>query len=107
AYARQKQLDGEPATEVDAFKDVFARDSWQGFLQLRIRSLEAQGQPDPDEITSFYARAGDLDRAFAWLEKSYAGRSARLTNLNVDGRYDHLRTDPRFADMLRRVGLGS
>jgi len=105
AYARQKQLDGEPATEVDSFKEVFAKDSWRGFLQLRIRSLEAQGQPDPDEIASFYARAGDLERAFAWLEKSYAGRSARLTHLKVNARYDNLRTDPRFADMLRRVGL--
>jgi adenylate cyclase len=106
-YARQKQLDGEPATEVDAFKDVVAKDSWPGFLLHRIRSLEAQEQPDCDEITSFYARAGDLDRAFAWLEKSYASRSARLTHLKVDARYDNLRADPRFADMLRRVGLGS
>jgi TolB-like protein/Tfp pilus assembly protein PilF len=107
AYARQKQLDGEPATEVAALKEVFARESWPGFLQLRIRSLEAQGQPDCDEIASFYARVGDLDRAFAWLEKSYAGRSARLTHLKVDARYDNLRADARFADMLRRVGLGS
>jgi adenylate cyclase len=107
AYARQKQLDGEPVAEVDAFKEVFAKDSWPGFLQLRTRALEAQGQPDPDEIASFYARAGDLDRAIAWLEKSYAGRSARLTHLKVDARYDNLRADPRFADMLRRVGLGS
>jgi serine/threonine-protein kinase len=107
AYARQKQLDGEPATEVAAFKEVFARESWPGFLQLRIRSLEAQGQPDCDEIASFHARVGDLDRAFAWLEKSYAGRSARLTHLKVDARYDNLRADARFADLLRRVGLGS
>ena len=107
AYARQKQLDGEPATEVAAFKEVFARESWPGFLQLRIRSLEAKGQPDCDELASFYARVGDLDRAFSWLEKSYAGRSARLTHLKVDARYDNLRADARFADMLRRVGLGS
>jgi TolB-like protein len=107
AYARQKQLDGEPATEVAAFREVFAKESWPGFLRLRIRSLEAQGQPDCDEIASFYARVGDLDRAFAWLEKTYAGRSARLTHLKVNARYDNLRADPRFADMLRRVGLGS
>src|SRR5204863_440581 len=104
---RQTQLDGEPATEVAALKEAFAKDSWPGFLQLRIRSLEAQGQPDCDEIAAFSARVGDLDRAFAWLEKSYAGRSPRLTHLKVDARYDNLRADARFADMLRRVGLGS
>jgi len=105
AYARQKQLDGLPATEVIAFKDAFARESWSGFLQFRIRSLEALALPDSDELASFCARAGDLDRAFTWLEKSYAGRSARLTHLKVDARYDNLRADPRFADLLRRVGL--
>jgi adenylate cyclase len=107
AYTRQQQLDGEPASEVDAFKDSFAKDAWLGFLQCRIRSLEAQGQPDSDEIASLCARMGDLDRAFVWLERSYAGRSARLTHLKVDSRYDNLRADPRCADMLRRVGLGS
>jgi len=104
-YARQKLLDGEPEAEVDALTDAFTRDSWLGFLRQRIRALEAQREPAPDEIASFYARAGDLDRAFAWLEKSYASRSARLTHLKVDARYDNLRADPRFADLLGRVGL--
>jgi len=107
AYARQKQLDGEPATEVVAFKEVFARESWRGFLQHRIRSLEAQAQPDCDEVAALSARLGDCDRAFAWLQKSYANRSGKLTHLKVDARYDNLRSDPRFADLLRRVGLSS
>jgi adenylate cyclase len=106
AYARQKQLDGEPAAEVDALRDAFTQDGWQGFLRSRIRALEAQRQPDPDELASFCARAGEVDRALAWLEKSYAGRSGRLTHLKVDARYDNLRADARFADLLRRVGLG-
>ena len=41
----------------------------------------------------------------AWLEKSYLRRSPRLALLKVDPRYDKLRGDPRFADLLRRVGL--
>ena len=104
-YARQKRLDGEPATEVDAFKEAFSKDSWPGFLRHRIAYLKAQGQPVPEEIASFYARVGELDHAFTWLEKSYTGRSARLTHLKVDARYDNLRADQRFSDLLRRVGL--
>jgi len=107
AYARQKALDGVPASEVAAFHDAFAKDSWPGFLKARIQSLEAQGPAAADELASLYARLGDLDSAFAWLEKCYADRSARLTHLKVDARYDSLRADPRFADLLRRVGLGS
>ncbi len=108
AYVRQKQLDGEPASEVIAFQDACAGDSWPGFLRARVRSLEAEaraGQAVADELASLYARLGELDRAFAWLEKSYADRSARLTHLKIDARYDNLRDDPRFADLLRRVGL--
>jgi adenylate cyclase len=108
AYARQKALDGVPASAVAAFQDAFAKDSWPGFLKARIQSLEAQGQAGQavaDELASLYARAGDADRALAWLEKSYADRSARLTHLKVNARYDNLRDDPRFADLLRRVGL--
>jgi TolB-like protein len=105
AYARQKLLDGEGAAEVDAFRSAFASDSWPGFLRQRTRSLESQTQPDCDELGSLYARLGDADRALAWLERSYASRSARLTHLKVDARYDNLRADSRFADLLRRVGL--
>jgi adenylate cyclase len=107
AFARQKQLHGESAAEVAAFSDAFGKEAWRGFLQYRIGSMAAQDQPDADELASFSARLGDLDRAFAWLEKCYAGRSARLTHLKADARYDNLRADPRFADMMRRVGLAS
>jgi adenylate cyclase len=106
AYARQQLLDGEPAVEVEKLHEVFASDSWLGFLRFRVRALEAQRQPNPDEIASFYARLGDLDRAFTWLEQSYADRSARLTHLRVDARYDNLRSDQRFVNLLHRVGLG-
>jgi len=106
-YARQKLLDGEPPAEVDALTDAFARDAWRGFLQQRIRALEAKSEPVPEEVAAFCARAGDRDRAFTWLEKSYASRSARLTHLKVDARYDNLRADPRFTDLLGRVGLSA
>jgi hypothetical protein len=52
-----------------------------------------------------YAAVGDSDRAFAALERAYAERSAGLTYLNVDPGYRPLRGDPRFADLVRRIGL--
>ncbi len=106
-YARQKKLDGEPAANLDAFKSAFASESWSGFLRQRIRVLEAEPLPVSGEIASFYARLGNVDQAMAWLEKSYADRSARLTHLLVDARYDNLRADARFVKLLQRVGLAS
>ena len=48
---------------------------------------------------------GDGDRLFALLEKSYSQHSNALTTLKVEPGYDPLRKDPRFQDLLRRVGL--
>jgi hypothetical protein len=52
-----------------------------------------------------YAWLGEKDRAFFWLEKSYQDRETALPGLKVDAFWDNLRSDPRFKDVLRRVGL--
>jgi len=52
-----------------------------------------------------YIGLGDRDKAFEWLEKSYLERSNSLLWLGVSPLFDPLRADPRFDDMLRRVGL--
>jgi len=54
-----------------------------------------------------YAGLGDKDQAFAWLERSYEERRQRMVWLNVDPLLDPLRSDPRFPDLVRRVGLPS
>jgi TolB-like protein/Tfp pilus assembly protein PilF len=54
-----------------------------------------------------YAGLGDKEQAFAWLEKAYQERRARMYLLNVDPLLDPLRSDPRFQDLVRRVGLPS
>ena len=48
---------------------------------------------------------GDKDQAFVWLEKAYLQHSNALTALKVEPGYDSLRGDPRFQDLMRRVGL--
>jgi serine/threonine protein kinase/tetratricopeptide (TPR) repeat protein len=50
---------------------------------------------------------GEHDEAFGWLEQSYADRAQMMSELKAEPAFDPLRTDPRFADLLRRVGLGA
>ena len=52
-----------------------------------------------------YAAIGEKDHAFEWLEKLYQDRAFDIAYINVDPFFDQLRTDPRFADLVRRVGL--
>ena len=54
-----------------------------------------------------YAALGDKDKAFEWLEKSYEERSigSAFASIKVDPIFDPLRSDPRFADLLRRMNL--
>ena len=56
-------------------------------------------------LASIYATLGDKDKAFAELEKAYADRDSFLGRLLEDPFMDPLRGDPRFADMLGRIGL--
>jgi hypothetical protein len=56
-------------------------------------------------IELIYAGLDDKDQAFAWLEKAYSERSAWISWLKVDPKFDSLRSDPRFADLMRRVGF--
>jgi serine/threonine-protein kinase len=52
-----------------------------------------------------YAMAGEKEQAFAWLEKAYEQHDPALANLKVDPGFDSLRGDPRYLDLLKKVGL--
>jgi eukaryotic-like serine/threonine-protein kinase len=60
----------------------------------------------PSMIAAAYAHTGEKEKAFEWLEKAYAGHDYELGFLNVDPMFDPLRSDPRFNEMVHRLGLG-
>ena len=59
----------------------------------------------PVEIALVYAGLGDNDQAFHWLDKAYTERDSQLIWVNVEPQFDPLRSDPRFASLVQRVGL--
>jgi DNA-binding winged helix-turn-helix (wHTH) protein/Tfp pilus assembly protein PilF len=71
------------------------------WLELR----QSGSMETPVSIAAMYARGGDRDKAFAWLETAYTRRVSLLTNANVDPAFDSLHSDPRWDDLLRRIGL--
>ncbi len=70
-----------------------------------LKQRSAQGYVPLTSIALIYAGLGEKDQAFAWLEKGYEEHSFQMQWLNVEPRWDSLRSDPRFADLIRRIGL--
>ena len=78
----------------------------RALLEARRREA-ASGYVSPYQFAVLHACLGDADRAFAELERAYRERVSTLMTLNLDRRLAALRTDARFADLVRRVGLAN
>lgn len=70
-----------------------------------VDALSKQVYVSPMTIALIHAGLRNNDEAFRWLEKAYEERSAWLVHLRDEPVFDTLRSDPRFADLVRRVGL--
>jgi Flp pilus assembly protein TadD len=80
------------------------RDEARRALAQLLQTAKRRYVP-PFYIARVHAGLGDNAQALALLNQAFQQRSDQLTGLRVDPAFDHLRTDPRFIDLLRRVGL--
>jgi len=73
-----------------------------------LKELEAKyarRESPATDIAKVYVGLGDKDQAFAWLEKAFEARSGMLRDVTEEKYFDLLRDDPRYADLVRRMGL--
>jgi len=73
-----------------------------------IERLDPKGLPIGNllrGIALVHAALGEIDLAFTWLEKAYERRAEALCSMKIDPKLDPLRGDPRFAELLKRIGL--
>jgi hypothetical protein len=66
---------------------------------------EENGVIDACEIASYYFYLGENEKGFEWLERSYSRREVSLLWITVLPDFDRVRTDPRYLDLLKRLGL--
>ena len=97
----------EAAAKLKALKTGGKKAYWQLILDMTLRRYKQ----DPravvaSDISGAYARAGNLDKAFEWLNKAYDERDGQdVTLLKYDFSFRNLRRDPRYAAFQRRMGL--
>ncbi|MGB8540934.1 MAG: tetratricopeptide repeat protein [Candidatus Acidiferrales bacterium] len=71
----------------------------------KLQELFMHSYTDPILLARIYTALGDKDTAFVWLQKAYEGRSPEMLSIGVDPAFDPLHDDPRFKDLVQRVGL--
>jgi tetratricopeptide (TPR) repeat protein len=68
--------------------------------------ISSYGQAAAYQIAEIYVTRGDHEAAFQWLERAYEQRDGALTELKHSPRFRALRSDPRWGELIRKVGLG-
>jgi TolB-like protein/DNA-binding winged helix-turn-helix (wHTH) protein/Flp pilus assembly protein TadD len=71
----------------------------------QLTKLSKREYVSPYYIANVDAALGEKEKAFFWLEQAYKERAPNLVDLLIDPAFDPLRADPRFADLLQRVGF--
>jgi serine/threonine protein kinase len=91
-----------------ALEQGFGSAGWKGALTKGVEARQAQrrtGYSSAYAIARLYADLGNKDQAFRWLNTAYQERDALLEGLKTDSLLDPIRSDPRFAELVRKVGL--
>jgi adenylate cyclase len=109
-WKMEGQLSGNPddIQLADAMQRGFRSGGWKGALAGCIAVLEAhreKGYASPFMIARCYADMGEKEKAFAWLDTAYREHDRLLIGLNVSPGFDSVRSDPRYAELVRKVGL--
>src|SRR5207245_8091231 len=73
----------------------------------QLAMLRRNSYVQPVSIALIHVGLAESDEAFMWLDEAYNEHAQWLSEIKTDPAFDPLRSDPRFADLLRRVGLGT
>jgi class 3 adenylate cyclase/TolB-like protein/Tfp pilus assembly protein PilF len=92
--------DTEKAARV---RESFTKGGWTGFLRLVTREALTP-VTGYSSLATYYAALGEKDEAFAALNKALENRES-LANIKVDPHFDPLRSDPRFQELVQRIGF--
>jgi len=92
-----------------ALEQGFRLAGWKGALTnkgIEIRQAQRKtGYSSAYKIAQLYSDLGNKDQAFKWLDTAYQERDFNLIGLNTDFLLDSIRSDPRFTDLVHKMGL--
>ena len=101
------QLSSSPELALSVEED-YSKAGYPGVLKSWLEGLlelSKYGYVSSYSVAQTYARLGEKDRAFTWLEKAYDEHDSGLVYLAVEPMFDDFRSDPRFRELLKRMKL--
>ncbi len=98
--ARSADANGNPQYAA-LIRESFAKGGWEGFLRAMIQ----ESASSREGRINFLIALGEKDKAFAELNNAYEDRYFGMVSMKVNPLYDPLRDDPRFAELLKKVGF--
>ena len=105
---------GAPSERIENLRRVFKESGWRGINLRRLAVLKDQATmageakikfEDPSRFANVYTYLGMKDEALATLEQAVEDHDIFILQLKVDPAFDSLRDDPRFAEIVRKIGL--
>ncbi len=99
---------GPEAKDALARSEAYKKSGWNAYVQMNLDQLVVHSPErrfPPFLIATLYARLNKKDEALEWLEKGYEERDFRMTLLSTAFEFDKFRSDPKFKELVRRMGL--
>jgi DNA-binding winged helix-turn-helix (wHTH) protein/tetratricopeptide (TPR) repeat protein len=107
-FVRSRTQQKDDAEQIELWKTIYAESGWRGVYERQLEKLkedEKNGKPNYNQLAGLYVELGDREQAFFYLNKVFEKRGWTMITLKVEPSFDSLRSDSRFEDLLKRVGL--
>ena len=109
AYLDLLQKQGGKPEEIEAFRRDFEHGGmvafWRRKLEAQKKDIRSGDNEAQMRAAYLHSALGEKDQAMKMLEAAYKKPYYKLCYIKVDPRYDNLRNDPRFTDLIERVGF--
>lgn len=109
-FVRELERNTEDSGEIQLWKAIYSQSGWRGIFerqldQAKAKEAEKNGNVNAMPLARLYIKLDERDQSFAYLEKALDKRSWAMVSLKVNPSFDSLRSDVRFDDLLKRIGL--
>ncbi len=104
-YLKAEAIKGVDSSRIEAKRRAFETAGMNGYWRAQLAACSEDDCSSHGHV-AIYARLGDTDHAFALLEKEYDARSANFTyGIKSSVHFDNLREDPRYRELLKKLGM--